>query len=67
MLDAGWPVGTVAETLGLDEATVYRYVRAFADLGLARYLAHGQPSYWGLLTSAQLEREDNYLCFGNRL
>ena len=25
MLDAGWPVATVAETLGLDEATVYRY------------------------------------------
>ena len=54
MLDAGWPVATVAETLGLDEATVYRYVRAFAALGLARYLAHEQPGYWGLLTSAQL-------------
>lgn len=54
MLDAGWPVVTVAETLGLDEATVYRYARAFADLGLARYLAHEQPGYWGLLTSAQL-------------
>ena len=40
MLDAGWPVGTVAETLGLDEATVYRYAQALADVGLARYLAH---------------------------
>ena len=54
MLDAGWPAATVAETLGLDEATVYRYARAFADLGLAKYLAHEQPGYWGLLTSAQL-------------
>lgn len=54
MLDADWPVATVAETLGLDEATVYRYARAFAALGLARYLAHEQPGYWGLLTSAQL-------------
>jgi len=54
LLDAGWPVATVAETLGLDEATVYRYVRAFVDLGLAKYLAHEQPGYWGLLTSAQL-------------
>ena len=54
MLDAGWPAATVAETLGLDEATVYRYARTFADLGLAKYLAHEQPSYWGLLTSAQL-------------
>ena len=25
MLDAGWPVVTVAEALGLDESTVYRY------------------------------------------
>jgi transposase len=58
LLDAGWPATTVAETLGLDEATVYRYARAFADLGLAKYLAHEQPGYWGLLTSAQLA----YLC-----
>lgn len=54
MLDAAWPVATVAETLGLDEATVYRYARAFAELGLAKYLAHEQLGYWGLLTSAQL-------------
>lgn len=31
LLDAGWPAATVAETLGLDEATVYRYARAFAN------------------------------------
>jgi transposase len=54
MLDAGWPVGSVAETLGLDEATVYRYARAFTALGVEKYLAHEQPGYWGLLTSAQL-------------
>jgi len=40
--------------LGLDETTVYRYARAFAELGLAKYLAHEQPDYWGLLTSAEL-------------
>jgi len=54
MLDAGWPAGTVAETLGLDQATVYRYARAFAELGLGQYLAHEQSGYWGLLSSAQL-------------
>ena len=54
MLDAVWPVVTVAETLGLDEATVYRYARAFQTLGVDRYLAHEQPGYWGVLTSAQL-------------
>ena len=54
MLDAGRGLATVAQDLGLDETTVYRYVRAFADLGLEKYLAHEQPGYWGLLSSAQL-------------
>jgi transposase len=54
MLDAGRPLATVVQDLGLDEATVYRYARAFTTLGLAKYLAHEQPGYWGLLTSAQL-------------
>jgi len=54
LLDTGWSLASVAEALGLDEATVYRYVRAFTDLGLGKYLAHEQPGYWGLLTSAQL-------------
>lgn len=54
MLDAGRSPATVAQDLGLDEATIYRYTRAFADLGLAKYLAQEQPGYWGLLTSAQL-------------
>ena len=40
--------------MGLDESTVYRYARAFAELGLVRYLDHEQPGYWDLLTSAQL-------------
>ena len=48
MLDAGWPV---AGTLDLGEATVYRWARAFASLGLAKYRAHEQPGYWSLLTS----------------
>lgn len=45
MLDSGWAVGIVAEALGLDEATLYRYARAYADLGLAKYLAHERPGY----------------------
>jgi len=54
LLDKGRSVGSLADDLGLDEATVYRYARAFADAGLTKYLAHEQPGYWGLLTSAQL-------------
>ena len=34
MLSAGWPAVMVAETLSLDEATVYRYARAFGTLGV---------------------------------
>ncbi|RZJ94029.1 MAG: transposase [Hymenobacter sp.] len=54
LLDKGRSPGSIADDLGLDKATVYRYARAFANLGLAQYLAHEQPGYWGLLTSAQL-------------
>ena len=54
LLDKQRPLASIADDLGLDDSTVYRYARAFSDLGLARYLAHEQPGYWGLLTSAQL-------------
>lgn len=54
LLDKGRPVGQIADDLGVDEATIYRYARAFTDLGLAQYLAPERPGYWGLLTSAQL-------------
>ena len=54
LLDKRRPLTSVADDLGLNETTVYRYARAFTMLGVARYLAHEQPGYWGLLTSAQL-------------
>lgn len=54
MLDVGRSLATVVYDLGLDETTVYRYGRAFANLGLEKYLAHERPDYWGLFTSAQL-------------
>ena len=54
LLDAGRSLVTVAQDLGLDETTVYRHVRSFTDLGLATYLLHERPGYWGLLTSAEL-------------
>ena len=43
MLDAGRPLASVADDLGLDETTVYRYARAFTTLGVDQYLAHEQP------------------------
>jgi transposase len=54
LLDAGRSAATVAQDLGLDDSTVYRYAEAFARLGLEKYLAHEQRGYWGLLTSTQL-------------
>jgi transposase len=54
LLDKGRAPGSIAEDLGLDQATVYRYAAALAALGVDNYLQHEQPGYWGLLTSAQL-------------
>lgn len=54
LLDKGRSAGSIADDLGLDDGTVYRYAEAFARLGLDTYLAHEQRGYWGLLTSAQL-------------
>ena len=54
LLDRGRAVSAIAEDLGLDEATVYRYAQTYREKGMAGYLAAEQPGYWGLLTSAQL-------------
>ncbi|WP_151086484.1 IS630 family transposase [Hymenobacter baengnokdamensis] len=54
LLDKGRSAGSIADDLGLDDGTVYRYAEAFARLGLEKYLAHEQRGYWGLLTSTQL-------------
>jgi transposase len=54
MLDAGWGAGQVAQVLGLDDGTVYRYAQAWQRLGADKYLVHEAPGYWGLLPSAGL-------------
>ena len=54
LLDRGRAVAAIAEDLGLDEATVYRYAQTYQLQGLSGYLRAEQPGYWGLLTSAQL-------------
>src|SRR4028119_2230027 len=53
MLDAGWGAGQVAQALGLDDGTVYRYAQAWQRLGLAKELVHEIPGYWGLLPVEQ--------------
>ena len=54
LLDKGRPVPAIADDLGLDPATVYRYAQTYREKGLTDYLRAEQPGYWGLLTSAQL-------------
>ena len=43
MLDAGR--STVAQDLGLDDGTVYRYAQAWQRLGLDQYLLHEALGY----------------------
>ena len=38
LLDKRRPLASVADDLGLDETTVYRYARAFTTLGVDQYL-----------------------------
>jgi transposase len=58
LLDKGRSVPQIADDLGLDPATVYRYAAAYQAQGLASYVAPAPETggYWGLLTSAQLGR-----------
>lgn len=46
LLDEGRSAASIAEDLGLDEGTVYRYAQTFTHLGLEKYLAHERPGYW---------------------
>ncbi len=54
MLDYGRAAAAIAQDLGLDEATVYRYAQACQRQGLAALLAREAPGYTGRLSSAQL-------------
>lgn len=54
LLDKDRSASSIAEDLGLDEATVYRYAQAWQRLGLDKYLVHERSGYWGLLPSAGL-------------
>lgn len=52
LLDEGRSVASIAEDLGLDDGTVYRYSQFYQPHGLTKYLTADQARYWGLLTSA---------------
>ena len=56
LLDKGRSVPSIADDLGVSQATVYRHAGAWQAQGLAAFARpDGQTGgYWGLLTSAQL-------------
>jgi len=54
MLHQGHAAATVAQALGVDVSSVYRYAQSYHLQGLSGYLRAEQPGYWGLLTSSQL-------------
>ena len=54
MLHQGHGAATVAQALGMDVSSVYRYAQSYHLQGLSGHLRAEQPGYWGLLTSSQL-------------
>ena len=54
LLDQGHAAATVAQALGLDAGSVYRYAQSYRLQGLMGYLSGEPPGYWGLLSSVQL-------------
>ena len=53
LLDGGRAAAAIAEDLGLDRASVYRYAQAYREQGLAAMLAAERAGYAGRLTDAQ--------------
>lgn len=67
-LDRGLSPAEVAEFLGIDDSTVYRYAQGYKQSGLEAYLDDNWVAFSGLLSDAQLLRlkeevsEHLYLC-----
>lgn len=56
MLDKGRNIQIIAEDLGIDDGTIYRYISNFQNNGLDKYLFTEHKGYWGLLSSEQISR-----------
>lgn len=54
LLHKGLTPQEVADYLGIDDGTVYRYRQEYGQQGLQAYLATHYKGYWGLLSSSQL-------------
>jgi transposase len=56
MLDRGKALDEVADLLGIDHTTVYRYAQSYRSLGLKGFLGDAYRGWWGRLDSQQLSQ-----------
>jgi len=54
MLSTGMSFEQVAEHLGIDRSTVYRYLQSYQTDGLEQYLSTDYKGYWGQLSCVQI-------------
>ena len=61
LLDKGLEPIEIADYLGIDSSTVYRYSNSYKQDGLNKYLTTDYKGYWGLLSSHQIAELRNEL------
>jgi transposase len=54
MLSSGISSETVADHLGIDKSTVYRYFQMYQNDGVEKYLSTDYKGYWGPLSCVQI-------------
>jgi len=62
LLDKGRTVAEIAEDLGIDDSSIYRYKHAYDSDGLDVYLETDYKGKWGLLSCLELSRLIKELC-----
>jgi transposase len=56
LLDKGLSITDIADYLGIDSSTIYRYVNSYLSDGIVVYLQTDYQGYWGRLSSHQISQ-----------
>ena len=56
LLDKGLSIADIADYLGIDTSTIYRYINSYLSDGLVAYLQTDYQGYWGRLSSHQISQ-----------
>lgn len=56
LLDKGLCIADIADYLGIDTSTIYRYINSYISDGLVAYLQTDYQGYWGRLSSHQISQ-----------